>query len=76
MKLRPTLGLAGFQQLDREMLKPDQAVDAICPTGRSPGDVDPVCAYALTRTQCTPEGSAFLRCPLSPEDRRAILARH
>ena len=75
MKLRPTLGLAGFQQLDREMLKPEQAVDAICPSGRSPGDVDPVCAYALTRTHCTPEGSAFLRCPLSPADRRAILAR-
>jgi hypothetical protein len=75
MKLRPTLGLAGFQQLDREMLKPDQAVDAICPADRSPADVDVVCAHALRRTRCAPEGTAFLRCPLSPADRRAILGR-
>jgi len=76
MKLRPTLGLQGFQQLDREMLKPDDPLDAICPAGRPAGDVDPVCAYALGRGGCAPDGAAFVRCPLSPSDRRAILARH
>jgi hypothetical protein len=73
MKLRPTLGLPGFQELDQEMLKPDETVDAICPAGRAPNDVDPVCAYALTRAHCEPEGTAYLRCPLAPADRRAIL---
>src|SRR6185369_6252099 len=76
MKLRPTLGLPGFQQLDREMLKPDASVDAICPAARAPSDVDPVCAYALAHSTCAPEGTAYLRCPLSPADRSAILGRH
>jgi len=88
MKLRPTLGLDGFRQLDRETLKPDEAIDAICPapTATAPGsgpasasgDVDAVCGYALARAhaRCEPEGSAYVRCPLSPADRRAILARH
>jgi len=72
-KLRPTLGLDGFRQLDREMLKPDQPIDAICPAGRPAGDLDPVCGYAVTRVPCAPEGSSYLRCPLAPSDRRAIL---
>ena len=75
MRLRPTLGLDGFRQLDREMLKPDEPIAAICPAGRTPGDVDAVCAYALTRVPCTPEGTSYLRCPLSPSDRRAIVAQ-
>jgi hypothetical protein len=75
MKLRPTMGLPGFQQLDREMLKPDQPVDAVCPAGRPHGDVDPVCAYALTHAHCEPEGTAYVRCSLSPADRRAIARR-
>ena len=74
-KLRPTLGLDGFRQLDREMLKADEPVDAICPAGRPPGDVDPVCTYALGRVACAPEGSSYLRCPLAPSDRRAIVAQ-
>jgi hypothetical protein len=68
----PTLGLAGFQQLDREMLAADAPVDAVCPTGRRPGDTDPVCAYALARPGCVPEGTDYVRCPLAPADRRAI----
>jgi len=68
----PTLGLAGFQQLDREMLAADAPVDAVCPTGRRPGDTDPVCTYALARPGCVPEGSDYVRCPLAPGDRRAI----
>ena len=73
MKQRPTAGVAGLQQLDAQMLEPRAAVDAICPTGRRPGDVDAVCAYALAHTTCAPEGTNFVRCPLSPTDRRAIL---
>jgi hypothetical protein len=69
------MGLPGFQQLDREMLKPDQPVDAVCPAGRPHGDVDPVCAYALTHAHCEPEGTAYVRCSLSPGDRRAIARR-
>ena len=73
MKQRPTTGAAGLQQLDTQMVDPNAAVDAICPTGRPPGDVDSVCVYALAHTTCTPEGTDFVRCPLSPTDRRAIL---
>jgi hypothetical protein len=75
MKLRPTLGPIGFQQLDREMLAPEASVDAICPAGRGTGDADPVCNRALARTGCAPEGTDFLRCTLTPGDRRAIVGR-
>ena len=54
------------------MLAADAPVDAICPTGRRPGDTDPVCTYALARPGCVPEGSDYVRCPLAPADRRAI----
>ena len=69
----PTLGTHALRELDREMAPPDATVDAVCPTGRAPGDVDQVCAYALAHTACAPEGTDFVRCPLSPADRRAIL---
>jgi hypothetical protein len=69
----PTLGLAGFQQLDAEMLAADANVDAICPAGRSPRDMDAVCSYAVEHGNCAPEGSDFVRCPLGPANRRAIL---
>lgn len=51
-------------------------LDAIC--AAAPGSRrDPVCAHALARgrDRCTPEGTRFLRCPLSPSDRAAILRR-
>jgi len=69
----PTLGTRALREVDREMVPAAAAVDAVCPAGRGPGDVDEVCAYALTRTACVPEGTDFVRCPLSPADRRAIL---
>ena len=55
---RPTLGLAGFAYWIGEMLAADAPVDAICPSGRAPGDTDPVCTYALEKPACAPEGSA------------------
>lgn len=75
MKQYPTLGIPALKLLDKEMLPPGAPVDAVCPAGRRPGDVDPVCAYALARPGCVPEGSYYLRCPLTPEDRRAILSQ-
>ncbi|HXU05348.1 MAG TPA: hypothetical protein VN903_30520 [Polyangia bacterium] len=69
----PTLGIRALRELDSTMLPAGATVDAVCPAGRGPGDVDEVCAHALTRTTCTPDGSDFLRCPLTPADRRAIL---
>jgi hypothetical protein len=69
----PTLGTHALREVDREMAPPGATVDAVCPTGRGPGDVDQVCAYALAHTACAPEGTDFVRCPLSPADRRAIL---
>ena len=69
----PNLGPAGFQQLDREMVPADSVVDAICPAGRQPHDMDAVCSFAVAHTQCAPEGSDFLRCPLTPANRRAIV---
>lgn len=76
MKQRPTSGVAALQQLHAEMLKPDAPVDAICPAGRRPADVDAVCAWALAHVSCAPDGADFVRCPLSPGDRRTILGRH
>ena len=72
--LKPTLGVRGLRQMDREMVPPGAALPAICPAGRGPDDVDPVCAFALTHGSCAPEGSAYVRCTLSPADRRAILS--
>jgi hypothetical protein len=69
----PTLGANALRQLDAEMLPAGAPVDAVCPAGRKPGDVDPVCAYALARPGCVPEGSEYVRCPLSAADRKAIL---
>jgi hypothetical protein len=71
----PTLGVGALEQLGKEVLAADANVDAICPTGRPPGTVDPVCTYALTHVVCAPEGTDFLRCPLAPADRQAILAQ-
>lgn len=75
IKLRPTVGVAALRQVDREMVKPDEPLDAICPSGRAKSAVDPVCAYALARSTCLAEGSDFLRCALKPSDRRTILGR-
>ena len=58
--------------MDREMVPHDAPLPAICPAGRGPDDVDPVCAFALTHGSCAPDGSAYVRCTLSPADRRAI----
>ncbi len=69
----PTLGTRALREVDREMAPPDATVDAVCPTGRGRGDVDEVCAYVLARPGCVPDGTDFVRCPLSPADRRAIL---
>jgi hypothetical protein len=72
VRLRPTMGLAGLAMIDREMVPAGQPLDAICPAGRT-GDLDPVCTYAVTHGACTPEGAAFVRCPLGEADRRALL---
>jgi hypothetical protein len=69
----PKLGPPGFQQLDGELLAADVAVDAICPAGRQRHDMDAVCSYAVAHAKCAPDGSDFVRCPLKPADRRAIL---
>ena len=72
VKLKPTLGVRGLRQMDREMVPAGAALPAICPAGRGPDGVDPVCAFALSHGSCTPEGSAYVRCTLSPSDRRVI----
>ena len=72
MKQYPALGLPALAVLDQQMLAPGASVDAVCPTGRRPGDTDPVCTYALARPGCVPEGSDYVRCPLAASDRRAI----
>jgi hypothetical protein len=69
----PNPGLAGFQQLDREMVAADAVVDAVCPAGRQAHDMDAVCSFAVAHAHCAPEGSDFLRCPLTPANRRSIL---
>ena len=68
----PALGPGGFDQINREMVLPDAVVDAICPAGRAPHDMDLVCSWAVAHTPCAAEGSDFVRCPLTPANRRAI----
>jgi len=64
-----------LRALDRNLARPDETIDAYCPRDeRAPSDV--VCRRALrVRTSCRPEGARYLRCPLTPSDRGALLGR-
>jgi hypothetical protein len=73
MKQFPAFGATALGELDTELLPRGAPVDAVCPVGRR--DVDPVCAHALAHAACTPDGTDFVRCPLSAGDRKAILGR-
>jgi hypothetical protein len=37
---------------------------------------DPVCKYALAHTSCSPEGTDFVRCSLTPEMLEDLKTRH
>ena len=56
-----------------ELVRRDEALDALCRPAGTPVDV--VCERALrNRPACHPEGR-YLRCPLYPADRAALLGR-
>lgn len=60
-------------QLDAQYLDRGEVLQAICHSDPAQPS-DAVCARALqNRSQCVPEGTMFLRCPLTAEDRRALL---
>ncbi|MDP9035297.1 MAG: hypothetical protein M3O50_10860 [Myxococcota bacterium] len=62
-------------ELDAAMLGRDQTSPAVC-RADSGGPSDPVCARLLQHpSACTPDGTRFVRCPLTPADRAALLGR-
>jgi hypothetical protein len=66
-------GLASLRELDAKMLRPGEPVAAICPRADA-APPDPVCRYAAAHGTCAPSGSKVVRCTLSADDRRALLA--
>jgi hypothetical protein len=57
-----------------EMAGPGGSVPAMCFAGGQGSD--PVCKYALLHTSCSPEGSDFVRCPLTADMLEDLKARH
>jgi hypothetical protein len=72
LKYAPVVGIAGLQNVDRELAKPDETIDAICPSGWAVKDLDPVCAHVMTHAKCEAQGTDFMRCPLTPADRTLL----
>ena len=71
IKILPvTESRAQLAAIDRDLVRRDARLDAICRTAAA-GD-DPVCARARLHG-CTPEGTDFVRCPLDAADRAALL---
>ncbi len=64
-----------LSDLSANMVGPNDDVDAICAANAEPHD--PVCGWILSheRSRCSPEGTRFIRCPLSPAARHEILRR-
>jgi hypothetical protein len=73
VKIAPLVGLPALQDLDREQARPDETIDAICPAGWAASKLDAVCSYAVTHAKCEPQGTDFVRCPLTPADRTALV---
>ncbi|MDP9150693.1 MAG: hypothetical protein M3O36_12245 [Myxococcota bacterium] len=62
-------------ELDAAMLRRDETSPAVC-RADSGGPSDPVCTRLLEHPGvCTPDGARFVRCPLTPTDRDALLGR-
>jgi hypothetical protein len=57
--------------LDKEMRDRSLPLDAVCPVVRAGSD--PVCRRARERGSCKHEGTDYVRCQLSPDERRALL---
>ncbi len=52
---------------------PDATIPLMCLTDA--GESDPVCAYALANCSCTPNGTQFVRCALTPDHREKLKQR-
>ncbi len=69
-----TIPIPQLSNLDTFLVPRGQELDAICLRDRE-ATSDAVCKRALrVRTSCRPEGSRYLRCPLTQADRDALLA--
>ena len=58
----------------QDMVPHDAVIPALCMTGGEGSD--PVCSYAIASLPCTPSGSDFVRCTLTPADRDELRGRH
>jgi hypothetical protein len=78
-KIKTSAPLHGFDalaDLGKSVLAPGAAVDAVCPAG---GGNDPICDAAIRHGECekigkTRGGFEIVRCTLTSEDQRALLA--
>lgn len=62
-----------LRALDESLWQPGEAGEAFCLRDEAVAS-DPVCRQALrARSSCQPEGARYLRCPLTPADREALL---
>jgi hypothetical protein len=62
-----------LRALDENLVRRDEETAAFCLRDEK-APSDPVCRRALrVRSSCRPEGERFLRCPLTPADREALL---
>lgn len=75
MKIAPRHGtFSQLEELDGALVGRDETAEALCLADRT-GATDPICARATAnRAKCSAEGRRFLRCPLTPADRSALLA--
>ncbi len=54
----------------QQMAGPDATITLMCLSDRT--QADPVCAYALANCSCTPNGTHFVRCALTREQREEL----
>jgi hypothetical protein len=70
----PTMESNALLALDEKMAEPGEAVVAACPKESS--GKDGICDYAVHHAACSPAGTDFVECALTPQIRSAILGKH
>jgi hypothetical protein len=68
----PTMETAAMLALDQKIAAPDETVVAVC--GREQTGKDAICDYAVHHAACTPAGTDFVECAITPQLRSVILS--
>ncbi len=66
----PRYGTPAFEELDHDMVRPDQPLAVVCPLATS----DPVCVFAQKRGRCRPLDPRTTTCELDAAERTELLA--